>query len=170
MGFTDDQLTTLEKGESKIWCPWTRGVSNSDIRPYRCLHVGDLVEVPVTYPDYLFRYYDLEESQLYLPARIIDVQDDQYLVKFSPAVIAYNWWPGRSSSEFPREPGAKETVKNPFVETQVTVSMDRVRPYAAGISSHPVLGTQSIRPQSWSAFQGIQYTDLQQFDENILWK
>ncbi|PKY38115.1 hypothetical protein RhiirA4_537014 [Rhizophagus irregularis] len=170
MGFSDDQLTTLEKGESKIWCPWTRGVTTSDIRPYRCLHVGDLVEVPVTYPDYLFHYYDLEESQLYLPARIIDVQDDQYLVKFSPAVIAYHWWPGRSSSEFPREPDAKETVKNPFVETQVTVNMDRVRPYAAGISSLPVLGTQSIRPQSWSAFQGIQYTDLQQFDENILWK
>ncbi|GET02359.1 hypothetical protein RCL_jg21986.t1 [Rhizophagus clarus] len=170
MGFTDDQLTTLEKGESKIWCPWAQGISNSDIRPYRCLHVGDLVEVPVIYPDYLFHYYDLEESQLYLPARIIDVQDDQYLVKFSPAVIAYKWWPGRSSGEFPRKPGAKETVKNPFVETQVTVSMDRVRPYAAGMSSHPVLGTQSIRPQSWSAFQGIQYTDLQQFDENVLWK
>ena len=167
-GFADDLLLSLKKSDSKIWCPWTLKKSNSDVRPYRCLHVGDLVEAPVTYPDYRFHYYSIDESQLFLPARIIDVQGDHYLVKFSPAVIAYDWWPGRTSSEFPREPGTKETVKNPFVDTQVTVSMDRVRPYAAGVS--PVLGTQSIRSQSWSAFQGIQFTDLQQFDENILWK
>jgi hypothetical protein len=143
-------------------------VSNVEVRPYRCFHVGDLVEVPVIYPDYLFRYYSLEESQLYLPARIIDVQGDHYLVKFNPDVIAYNWWPGRTSGEFPREPGAKETVKNPFIGIQVKVSMDRVRPYVAGPC--PVLGTQSIRPHSWSAFQGIQFTDLQQIEENVLWK
>jgi len=171
-GFSDDLLTALKKNNSRNWCPWKRGVSNSDIRPYRCLHVGDLVEVPVIYPDYRFHYYDLEESQLYLQARIIEVKDDQYVVEFSPSVIAYNWWPGRTSrdNEFPREPGAKETVKNLFNGTQVTVSMDRVRPHAAGSGPHPVLGIQSIRPQNWSAFQGVQFTDLQQIDENILWK
>ncbi|CAG8603071.1 9749_t:CDS:2 [Ambispora gerdemannii] len=163
------QFEDLKKGNSKSWCPWTRGVSNSDIRPYRCLHVGDLVEAPVVYPDYRFHYYGLEESQLYLPARIIDVQGDQYLVKFSPAVIAYKWWPGPNDKEFPREPNANETVKNPFVGVQVMVSMDRVRPYV-GAGPHPVLGTQSIRPQSYSAFQGAQFTDQQRIDENILWK
>ncbi|CAG8549079.1 12840_t:CDS:2 [Funneliformis caledonium] len=167
---TEDELYAQQKNPDRCWCPWTDGVSSSDIRPYRCLHVGDLVEAPVIYPDYLFRYHGLEESQLYLPARIIDVQDDQYLVKFSPAVSAYTWWPGNTSSdnEFPREPGSKETVKNPFNGVQVTMSMDRVRPYTAG--PHPVLGTQSIRPHSWSTFQGVQFTDLQQIDENILWK
>ncbi|CAI2167855.1 8298_t:CDS:2 [Funneliformis geosporum] len=165
-----DELYAQQKNPARCWCPWTEGISSSDIRPYRCLHVGDLVEAPVIYQDYLFRYYCLEESQLYLPARIIDVQDDQYLVKFSPAVSAYAWWPGNTSSdnEFPRELGSKETVKNPFDGIQVTMSMDRVRPYIAG--PHPVLDTQSIRPHSWSAFQGVQFTDLQQIDENILWK
>ncbi|CAI2177195.1 17280_t:CDS:2 [Funneliformis geosporum] len=168
-GFTEDQLLEQEKSPEKLWCPWSKGITSWDIRPYRCLHVGDLVEAPVTYPDYLFRYHGLEESQLYLPARIMDVQDDQYLIKFSPAVSAYAWWPGRTSSdEFPREPGSKETVKNPFDGIQVIMSMDRVRPYA--VDPNPVLGTQSIRPHSWSAFQGVQFADLQQIDDDILWK
>ncbi|RIA98449.1 hypothetical protein C1645_798354 [Glomus cerebriforme] len=170
-GFSEDQLTALEKNDRRNWCPWTREITSLDIRPYRCLHIGDLIEAPVVYPDYRFHYYGLEESQLYLPARIIDIQGDQYLVKFSPNVIAYSWWPGRTStSEFPREPNAKETIKNPFIDTQVTVNMDLVRPYAAGVGTYPVLGTQSMRPQSWSAFQGIQFADLQQIDENILWE
>nr|CAG8515458.1 8332_t:CDS:2 [Entrophospora candida]CAG8516983.1 4694_t:CDS:2 [Entrophospora candida] len=149
---------------------FTEDVSNLEVRPYRCLHIGDHVEAPVIYPDYLYNYHSLEESQLYLPARIMDVQGDQYLVKFSPAAMAYHWWPGRASvnEEFPRGLNSKETVKNLFDKTQVLVSMDRVRPYARG-GSYPVLGTQSIRPKSWSAFQKIQFEDLQQI-ENILWK
>ncbi|CAJ0765483.1 12966_t:CDS:2 [Entrophospora sp. SA101] len=152
------------------WCPWASGVSNLEVRPYRCLHIGDHVEAPVIYPDYLYNYHSLEESQLYLPARIMDVQGDQYLVKFSPAAMAYHWWPGRApiNEEFPRGLNSKETVKNLFDKTQVLVSMDRVRPYARG-GSYPVLGTQSIRPKSWSAFQKVQFEDLQQI-ENILWK
>ncbi|CAG8699714.1 13850_t:CDS:2, partial [Funneliformis mosseae] len=169
LGFTEDEELEHKKNPDKSWCPWTEGKTSWDIRPYRCLHVGDLVEAPVTYPDYLFRYHGLEESQLYLPARIIDVQDDQYIIKFSPAVSAYAWWPGRASSdEFPREPGSKETVKNPFDGIQVTMNMDWVRPYSAG--PNPVFGTQSIRPHSWSAFQGVQFTDLQQIDDDVLWK
>ncbi|CAG8516557.1 17805_t:CDS:2 [Racocetra fulgida] len=163
IGFSEQNFTELERGEKRSWCPWkddnNEGVTKWDIRPYRCLHVGDLVEAPV-------------DSQLYLPARIIEVEGDQYLVEFSPAFIAYSWWPGRSSNpdKFPREPEAKETVKNPFFnETQVWVNMDRVRPYC-GADPHPVLGISSMRPHSWSVFQGIQFTDLQQFSEKILWK
>ncbi|CAG8546388.1 13189_t:CDS:2 [Ambispora leptoticha] len=167
IGFSDDQLATQEKTNSRNWCPWKRGVTNLEIRPYRCLHIGDLVEAPVVYPDYLFRYYGLEESQLYLPARIIDVQGDQYRVKFNPTVVAYAWWP--NDNEYPRGPNSKETVKNPIVDTEVMVSMDRVRPYVAG-GSHPVLGPQSIIPQSWSVFQGAQFRDVQQVEEKILWK
>ncbi|CAG8815183.1 20106_t:CDS:1, partial [Racocetra fulgida] len=106
---------------------------------------------PVVYPDYDYRYYSLEESQLYLPARIIDVEGDQYHVEFSPAVIAYAWWPGRSpkSFKFPRKRGTQETVDNPFEKTKVWINMDLVRPYF-GTDPHPVLGTSSMRPHSWS--------------------
>ncbi|KAF0430333.1 hypothetical protein F8M41_005537 [Gigaspora margarita] len=170
-GFTDDALIGLEKGEKRTWCPWKEEKSTWDIRPYRCLHIGDLVEAPVVYPDYNYCYHSLEVSQLYLPARIIEVEGDRYRVEFSPAVIAYKWWPGRSSNpgKFPRKRGAKETVENPFKGTKVWVSMDRVRPYF-GADPHPVLGISSMRPHSWSAFQGIQFKDLQQFSEDILWK
>ncbi|CAG8711418.1 178_t:CDS:2, partial [Cetraspora pellucida] len=174
-GFAEQTLINLEKGENRSWCPWKdddgKGITKWDIRPYRCLHVGDLVEVPVVYPDYKYCYYSLEDSQLYLPARIIEVEGEQYLVEFNPAVIAYTWWPGRSSNpnKFPRKPGVKETVNNPFDGTRVLVNMDRVRPYC-GADSHPVLGISSMRPHSWSVFQGIQFTDLQQFSEDILWK
>ncbi|CAH1760070.1 5884_t:CDS:2 [Entrophospora sp. SA101] len=170
LGLSDALLLKQKKNNSISWCPWASGVSNLEVRPYRCLHIGDHVEAPVIYPDYLYNYHSLEESQLYLPARIMDVQGDQYLVKFSPAAMAYHWWPGRApiNEEFPRGLNSKETVKNLFDKTQVLVSMDRVRPYARG-GSYPVLGTQSIRPKSWSAFQKVQFEDLQQI-ENILWK
>ncbi|CAG8548649.1 12138_t:CDS:2 [Racocetra persica] len=175
IGFSEQNFTELERGEKRSWCPWKddndEGVTKWDIRPYRCLHVGDLVEAPVVYPDYKYRYHSLEDSQLYLPARIIEVEGDQYLVEFSPAFIAYKWWPGRSSNpdKFPREPEAKETVKNPFFnKTQVWVNMDRVRP--CGADPHPVLSISSMRPHSWSVFQGIQFTDLQQLSEKILWR
>ncbi|KAL5113147.1 hypothetical protein ACEQ8H_008989 [Pleosporales sp. CAS-2024a] len=51
-----------------FWC---------DVRPYRCFHVGDTVEAPVMYPDFRFHYHVTDNSQLYLPARIVDVQGDQ---------------------------------------------------------------------------------------------
>lgn len=154
----------LEKEKPKEWCPWKRGKTSCDIRPYRCFDIGDLVEAPVAYPDYLNRYYVLEESQLFLPARIIGVQGDQYLVNFSPAAVAYKWWPNRTDQEISglNEPDDKQT--------NFWVNMDRVRPYNSEVGVQPVLGTQSIVPQSWSAFQGAQFTDLRQVDENILWK
>ncbi|CAG8587401.1 17164_t:CDS:2, partial [Dentiscutata heterogama] len=171
LGFTEDALIGLEKGNKRTWCPWEEEINTWDIRPYRCLHIGDLVEAPVVYPDYNYCYHSLEESQLYLLARIIEVEEDRYLVEFNPAVIAYKWWPGRSSNpdKFPRKRGDKETVENRFRGTKVWVSMDRVRPYL-GADPHPVLGISSMRPHSWSAFQGVQFADLQQFSEDFLWK
>ncbi|CAG8698988.1 4269_t:CDS:2, partial [Scutellospora calospora] len=74
IGFSDDMYITAEKGERRNWCPWKDGITKWDIRPYRCLHVGDLVEAPVVYPDYNYCYHSLEESQLYLTARIIEVE------------------------------------------------------------------------------------------------
>ncbi|RUP49056.1 hypothetical protein BC936DRAFT_143369 [Jimgerdemannia flammicorona] len=171
MGFGDEELLGMRKGTSKLWCPWVNDITNCDVRPYRCLDIGDVVEVPVLYPDYAFTYHSVQDSQLYLPARIVDVEEDIYLVEFSPRVMAYKWWPGRASvsSKVPRTKGATETVENPFSRNRLKVNMDLVRPSAVASGAHPVLGTVSLKPQSWSAFQGIQMTVLQDVVEKSFW-
>ncbi|PHH74477.1 hypothetical protein CDD80_3057 [Ophiocordyceps camponoti-rufipedis] len=98
------------------------------VRPYRCLHVGDLVDAPVMYPDFRLHYHDIADSQLHLPARIIDVQGDQYVVEFSPALSAHEWWPGRQPKGTPIElvPNSGVTVENPHDFNRLTVSMDLI--------------------------------------------
>lgn len=167
--FPEEQLSQMGKGTRRLWRPWQRNIKRYDVRPYRCFHVGDLVEVPVMYPDFRYRYHAVDHSQLYLPARIIEVEGDQYMVEFSPDCLAYNWWPGRiaKGEGIELEPGSGVKVRNPFDVNRLTLSMDLVRPFSVG--SRPVLGIQSLKPADWNAFQGVQLQNLEDLLEQSLW-
>lgn len=121
------------------------------------------------YPDIRFHYHDINDSQLYLPARIVDVHGDQYVIDFSPAVLAYNWWPGRlpHGDEVYLKPGSDATLKNPFDFNRVAVAMDLVRPFIEG--PRPALGIQSAKPSGWNSFQGIHLCELDDLLERSLW-
>ncbi|KAL7807409.1 hypothetical protein V8C26DRAFT_414763 [Trichoderma gracile] len=151
--FSEDQLRQIGKGTRRLWRPWRKNTSRYNVRPYRCFHVGDTVEAPVVYPDFRYNYHDIDNSQLYLPARIINVKGDQYEVEFSPALSVHSWWPGRMPKGEDLGAGPGMRVKNPFSFTRVLVGMDRVRPFYRG--PRPVLGLQTINPHGWSSFQGI---------------
>lgn len=122
------------------------------------------------YPDFRFHYHDISDSQLYLPARIVDVQGDQYLIEFSPAFSVHSWWPGRipRGEEVDLRPGSDIKVKNPFdLNNRVAVAMDLVRPFIEG--PRPSLGIQSAKPPGWSSFQGIHLGELEDLLERSLW-
>lgn len=168
--FSPEQLTTLGKGTRRVWRPWRRNTTSYNVRPYRCLHVGDFVDAPVMYPDFRLHYHDISDSQLYLPARIIEVQSDQYVVEFSAALSAHEWWPGRLPKGAPIEvvPKSGVTVANPHDFNRLTVSMDLVRPLSIG--PRPVLGIQSAKPAGWSSFQGVRLGSLEDLLEQSLWE
>ncbi|UKZ74035.1 hypothetical protein TrVFT333_001689 [Trichoderma virens FT-333] len=132
--FPEEQLTQLGKGTRRLWRPWGRSIIKYDIRPYRCFHIGDTIEAPVMYPDFRFHYHVTDNSQLYFPARIVDVQGDQYVVEFSPALSVHGWWPGRmpKGEQVDLMPGSGIKVENPFDFNRVTLNMDRVRPFSGG--------------------------------------
>ncbi|KAM5489909.1 hypothetical protein MaudMau93_002771 [Microsporum audouinii] len=168
--FSSEQLTTLGKGTRRVWRPWRRNMTSYNIRPYRCLHVGDFVDAPVMYPDFRLHYHDISDAQLYLPARIIEVQGDQYVVEFSAALLAHEWWPGRLPKGTPIEvvPKSGVTIANPHDFSRLTVSMDLVRPLSVG--PRPVLGIQSAKPARWSSFQGVRLGNLEDLLEQSLWE
>lgn len=168
--FPEEQLTELGKGTRRLWAPWRRNIQRYDVRPYRCFHIGDTVEAPVMYPDFRFHYHVTDNSELYLPARIVDVQGDQYVIEFSPALSAHSWWPGRipKGEQIELVPGSGIKVDNPFDFIRVTVGMDRVRPFSAA-GPRPVLGVQSAKPAGWSAFQGVRLCNLEDLLERSLW-
>ena len=167
--FPEEQLTQLGKGTRRLWRPWRRNINRYDVRPYRRFHVGDSIETPVMYPDFRFYYHVIDESQLYLPARIVDVQGDQYVIEFSPAFSVYGWWPGRigKGEQVDLVPGSGNKVRNPFDFNRVTVGMDLVRPFSAG--PRPVLGVQSAKPPGWSSYQGLHLRNLEDLLEQSLW-
>ncbi|KUJ18885.1 uncharacterized protein LY89DRAFT_643409 [Mollisia scopiformis] len=167
--FPEEQLIQLGKGTRRLWRPWRRNTNRYDVRPYRCFHIGDTTEAPVMYPDFRFHYHVTDNSQLYLPARIVDVQGDQYVIEFSPAFSVHSWWPGRmpQGEQIDLVPGSDIKMENPFDFNRVTVAMDRVRPFIAG--PRPVLGVQSAMPSGWSSFQGIHLCDLEDLLEGSLW-
>ncbi|TLS22803.1 uncharacterized protein PpBr36_05751 [Pyricularia pennisetigena] len=168
-GFTEEQLTQLGKGTRRLWRPWCRNLRAYDVRPYRCFHIGDSVEAPVMYPDFRFHYHVTDDSQLYLPARIVDVQGDQYVVEFSPALSVHEWWPGRipKGEQVETVPRSGVKVENPFDFNRVTLGMDQVRPLSVG--PRPALGVQSVKPSWWSSFQGVQICSLEDLLERSLW-
>lgn len=168
--FPEEQLIKLGKGSRRLWRPWRRNVQRYDVRPYRCFHIGDSIEAPVMYPDFRFHYHTTDTSHLYLPARIVDVQGDKYVIRFSPALSAHGWWPGRMPKGQPIDlvPGLGIRVENPFDFDRVTVDMDWVRPFSAG--PRPVLGVQSIKPSGWSLFQGVHLGNLEDLLERSLWR
>ncbi|KAM3547738.1 hypothetical protein ARSEF4850_009834 [Beauveria asiatica] len=167
--FSEDVLKNLGKGTRRLWRPWKRDITKYDVRPFRCLHIGDSIDAPVMYPDFRFHYHTAENSQLYLPARIVDVQGDQYVVEFSPAVSAYAWWPGRLEKGTAIEliPGSGVYAGNPYQVNRATLAMNLVRPLSTG--PRPVLGMQSGKPPSWSSFQGVQLGNLEELLEESLW-
>lgn len=167
--FPEAQLTQLGKGTRRLWRPWRRDIKRYDVRPYRCFHIGDSIEAPVMYPDFRFHYHMTDNSQLYLPARIIDVQGDQYVIEFSPALSVHGWWPGRipKGELIELVPGSGVKIENPFDFNRVTIDMDRVRPFSAG--PRPALGVQSIKPFGWSSFQGVRLSHLEDYMERNLW-
>ncbi|KAL7899216.1 hypothetical protein HDV63DRAFT_403272 [Trichoderma sp. SZMC 28014] len=167
--FSEEQLTQLGKGTRRLWQPWRRNIIKYDIRPYRCFHIGDTVDAPVMYPDFRLHYHVTDDSQLYFPARIVDVQDDQYVVEFSPALSVHGWWPGRmpKGEQVDLVPGSGIKVENPFDFNRVTLSMDQVRPFSRG--PRPVLGVQSAKPSGWSSFQGVHLSNLEHLLERSLW-
>ncbi|KAM3546782.1 hypothetical protein ARSEF1564_000358 [Beauveria bassiana] len=167
--FSEDMLETLGKGTRRLWRPWKRDITKYDVRPFRCLHIGDSIDAPVMYPDFRFHYHTAENSQLYLPARIVDVEGDQYVVEFSPAVSAYAWWPGRLEKGTAIEliPGSGVYADNPYEVNRATLAMNLVRPLSTG--PRPVLGMQSGKPPSWSSFQGVQLGNLEELLEESLW-
>ena len=121
------------------------------------------------YPDFRFHYHVTKNSQLYLPARIVDVQGDQYVIEFNPALSVHGWWPGRMprGKDLELVPGSGVMVENPFDFNRVTLDMDRVRPFIAG--PRPVLGVQSAKPFGWSSFQGVHLCELDDLLEDSLW-
>ena len=167
--FPEEQLNELGKGSRRLWRPWRRNIKRYDVRPYRRFHIGDSVEAPVMYPDFRYQYHPINDSQLYLPARIVDVQGDQYVIEFSPECSVYGWWPGRiaKGEEIELVPGSGVKVKNPFDVDRVTLSMDLVRPSSAG--PRPVLGVQSAKPPGWDTFQGVHLRNLEDLLEQTLW-
>ncbi|PQK14621.1 hypothetical protein BB8028_0005g01520 [Beauveria bassiana] len=167
--FSEDMLENLGKGTRRLWRPWKRDITKYDVRPFRCLHIGDSIDAPVMYPDFRFHYHTAENSQLYLPARIVDVKGDQYVVEFSPAVSAYAWWPGRLEKDTAIEliPGSGVYADNPYEVNRATLAMNLVRPLSTG--PRPVLGMQSGKPPSWSSFQGVQLGNLEELLEESLW-
>ena len=167
--FPEGQLTQLGKGTRRLWRQWRRDIRRYDVRPYRCFHIGDFIEAPVMYPDFRYHYHAVDKSELYLPARIVDVQGDQYVVEFSPALSAHEWWPGRMAQgqQIDLVPGSGVKVENPFDFNRVTLGMDRVRPFSAG--PRPVLGVQSVKPSVWSSFQGVRLSNLEDLLEQSLW-
>lgn len=167
--FSEEQLTQLGKGRRRIWCPWRKGIRKYDVRPYRCFHIGDSVEAPVMYPDFRFHYHILDNSTLYLPARIVDVQGDQYVIEFNPALSVHSWWPGRmpQGTQVELVPGSGIKAENPFDFNRVITNMDQVRPFSAG--PRPVLGVQSAKPVGWSSFQGVHLRSLEDLLEQSLW-
>lgn len=167
--FPEEQLTQLGKGTRRLWQPWKGNARIFNVRPYRCFHIGDLVEAPVMYPDFRFHYHVTDDSQLYLPARIVDVQGDQYVVEFSPALSVHAWWPGRmpKGERVELVPGSGVKVENPFDFNRVRIGMDRVRPFLGG--PRPVLGVQSAKPSGWSSFQGVHLSTLEDLFERSLW-
>ncbi|OAA53708.1 hypothetical protein ISF_08647 [Cordyceps fumosorosea ARSEF 2679] len=171
--FSEEQLERLGRGTRRLWCPWKRDIARYDVRPYRCLHIGDSIEAPVMYPDYLLRYHRMEESQLYIPARIAEVHGDQYLVEFSPAICAHKWWPGRLPCGALVEllPGSPpgDAVENPYDANRVMMHADLVRPLSSGGGARPVLGAQSAQPAGWNSFQGVQLRNLEDLLEQSLW-
>ncbi|KAK4182396.1 hypothetical protein QBC35DRAFT_172930 [Podospora australis] len=166
--FSDEQLTQLGKGTRRLWRPW-RDNRMSNVRPYRCFHIGDSIEAPVMYPDFRYHYHVIDNSELYLPARIVDIQGDQYVIEFSPALSVHLWWPGRmpKGEQIDLVPGSGIKAENPFDFNRVTVGMDRVRPFSAG--PRPVLGVQSAKPSGWSSFQGVRLSNLDDLLERGLW-
>ncbi|KAL9628241.1 MAG: hypothetical protein Q9164_007350 [Protoblastenia rupestris] len=168
--FPEEELIKLGKGSRRLWRPWRRNVQRYDVRPYRCFHIGDSIEAPVMYPDFRFHYHTIDTSHLYLPARIVDVQGDKYVIRFSPALSAHGWWPGRMPKGQPIDlvPGLGIWVENPFDFDRVTVDMDWVRPFSLG--PRPVLGVQSIKPSGWSLFQGVHLGNLEDLLERSLWR
>ena len=167
--FPEEQLTQLGKGTRRLWRPWRRSIIKYDVRPYRCFHVGDTIEAPVMYPDFRFHYHVTDISQLYLPARIVDVQGDQYVIEFDPALSVHGWWPGRmpKGKNIDLAPESGVMVENPFDFNRVTLGMDRVRPFVAG--PRPALGVQSAKPFGWSSFQGVHLCELDDLLEDSLW-
>lgn len=168
--FLEEQLTQLGKGTRRLWRPWRKFIRRYDVRPYRCFHIGDSVEAPVMYPDFRFHYHTTDNSQLYLPARIVDVQGDQYVIEFSPALSVHEWWPGRmpKGTQIDLVPGSGGVkVENLFDFNRLTVDMDQVRPFSAG--PQPVLGLQSAKPFGWSSFQGVHFRNLEDLLERSLW-
>ncbi|KAK6346148.1 hypothetical protein TWF730_010480 [Orbilia blumenaviensis] len=168
-GFTEDQFTKLGKGTRRLWRPWRRDIQRYDVRPYRCFHIGDSIEAPVMYPDYRFHYHTIDKSQLYLPARIVDVQGDQYLVEFSPALSVHRWWPGRMAKgqQVDLIPGSHSKVENPFDFNTVLITMDRIQPFSEG--PRPTLGVQSAKPPGWNSFQGFHLSRIENLLEETLW-
>jgi hypothetical protein len=167
--FSDEQLTQLGKGKRRLWRPWQRNITRYDVRPYRCFHIGDSVEAPVMYPDFRFHYHVIDKSQLYLPARIVDVQGDQYVIEFSPSLSAHGWWPGRipKGKQVDLVPGSGVKVENSFDFNRVTLNMDLVRPPSTGLRA--ILGVQSAKPSGWSPFQGVHLGSLEYLLEPSLW-
>ncbi|KAI0528263.1 hypothetical protein F5B22DRAFT_632675 [Xylaria bambusicola] len=167
--FPEEQLTQLGKGRRRLWRPWRRNIMKYNVRPYRCFHIGDSVEAPVMYPDFRFHYHVTDHSQLYLPARIVGVQGDQYVIEFSPLLTVHGWWPGRmpQGKQVDIVPGSGVKVENPFDFNRVTLGMDLVRPFSMG--PRPALGIQSARPSGWSSFQGVHLSGLEDLLERSLW-
>lgn len=114
-------------------------------------------------------YHDINSSQLYLPARIVDARGDQYVIEFSPAFFVHPWWPGRipQGETVDLQPGLGTKLENPFDLTRVVVAMDRVRPFNAG--PRPALSVQSATPFGWGPFQGLHLRELDDLLEKSLW-
>lgn len=169
LGFSQEQLTRLEKATRRPWRTWQKGPVHCGVRPYRRFHIGDVVEAPVMYPDFRLHYHEIDKSQLYLPARIVGVQGDNYVIEFSPLNSVLLWWPGNipHSQEIDLIPGSGNMLKNPYDSSRVVIGMDLVRPHIAG--PRPALGVQSAKPLGWSAFQGAHFCGLENLVEKNLW-
>ncbi|TLD22370.1 hypothetical protein PspLS_07768 [Pyricularia sp. CBS 133598] len=131
LSFTEEQLTQLGRGTRRLWRPWPK-----NLRATRYI------------PGFPIHYHITDDSQLYFTTRIVNVQGDQYVVQFSPALSVHGWWPGRipKGEQVEIVPGSGIMVENPFGFNRVTLSMDRVSPLAVG--PRPALGVQSVKP-SW---------------------
>ena len=167
--FSEEQLAQIGKGTRRLWRPWRRNITRYDVRPYRCLHIGDSIEAPVMYPDFRLHYHTINDSQLYLPARIAGIHTDQLVIEFSPALSAHKWWPGRVAKGTLVElvPGSGIKVENPYDFNRVTLDMDLVRPLSTG--PRPALGVQSAKPAGWSSFQGVRLSNLEDLLEQSIW-
>ncbi|KAJ3127201.1 hypothetical protein HK098_006653 [Nowakowskiella sp. JEL0407] len=170
MGFDNfENLAATDSAATSgiLWNPSHKNFK-FNIRPYRCLDVGDAVEVPVIHEDCFCKVHDLETSQLYVPGRIASIDNDMYEIEFPPRVMAFLWWPGN-----PNNPHLKTSYKDALSKSRVSgrrifVHSDRVRPQSLG--PQPILGTSSSISSDIKIYQGSRSVGPIKALERMSWK